>query len=86
MENNNYKGFSLFNDIEDETLRDRNRGVTMANIVEMNYDNKAKKITPKGASLVIGYFNQIALEQRKQVSLVFERFLKERGFAVRTRS
>ena len=86
MENNNYKGFSLFNDIEDETLRDRNRGVTMANIVEMNYDNKAKKITPKGASLVIGYFNQIALEQRKQVSLVFERFLKERGLAVRTRS
>lgn len=86
MENNNYKGFSLFNDIEDETLRDRNRGVTMANIVEMNYDNKAKKITPKGASLVIGYFNQIALEQRKKVSLVFERFLKERGFAVRTHS
>lgn len=85
MENNNntFKGFSLFNDIEDAKLRDLNRAITMTNIVEMNFNEKEQKISQKGTALIIGYFNQVNPAHRKEVGKMFERFLQQRGFAIR---
>lgn len=76
---NEVNGYSLFNDIDDAELRDRNRAVVMANMCEQNTRNK--KVSPKGMALVIGYFHAIAKEQRAKVMVNFETFMGERGFA-----
>lgn len=78
----NYKGYSLFNDIEDSILRNRNRAVLMANITEFNTKNN--KITPKGAALLLGYFNQVPMGDREIVMKNFETQVKERGYATRS--
>lgn len=75
---NEFKGYTLFNDLEDKTLRNRNRAVVMANIVEFN--TKKLKITPKGASLVYGYFKVIPEEDRIEVYENFNQQVKERGY------
>lgn len=77
---NQYKGFSLFND-QDEPLRTRNRAVILANIAE---DNKTKdrKITPKGAALMIGYFAEIPNEERAALNKAFADTMNQRGFAI----
>ena len=80
MENNEYKGFSLFKD-QDEPLRSRNRSVVLANIAEDNL-TKEKKITPKGAALMIGYFNEIPKEERNEVLGAFVANMNQRGFAI----
>lgn len=77
---NNYKGFSLFNDIEDEVLRNRNRAVVLANISEDNTKNK--KITPKGAALVLGYFSQIPAEDRADTTERYKINMQQRGFVI----
>ena len=77
---NDYKGFALFNDVEDEALRTRNRAVVLANIADMNI--KDKRINPKGASLLLGYFNQIPMEDRAVVKDMFKATMLSRGFAL----
>lgn len=76
---NEFKGFSLFTDIEDEALRIRNLSVTLANIAEDNTQNHF--ISPKGASLMLGYFQAIPGELRKAVREAFEVNMKARGYA-----
>lgn len=78
---NEYKGFSLFSDIEDSSLRNRNRAVVLANIAEDNL-NKEKRITPKGAALVLGYFSQVPEAERSDVYGRFVTNMNERGFQV----
>lgn len=73
-----YKGFSLFFDIEDNTLRTRNQAVVLANMAESN--SKNRRITPGGVGLIIGYFDKIPKEERKTVYDQFMQFMKERGF------
>ena len=80
MENNNYKTLPLFNDIEDEELQSRNRAVIMANIAETYTRNG--KITPKGAVMILDYFNCIPTEQRDGLYKEFEQRMKERNFVV----
>lgn len=75
---NNYKGFSLFNDIEDVSLRTRNRAVVLSNIFQDN--SKDAKTTPKGASLILNYFNLIPEGERKSVMEKFKEMMSERGF------
>lgn len=76
--NDEYKGFSLFNDIEDSALRIRNRAVVLANMAEGSAKNK--KIGPNGMGLIIGYFDKIQREERKAVMEQFIVYMKERGF------
>ena len=75
---NEFKGFSLFNDIEDTSLRQRNRAVVMANIAESN--SRSSRITPKGMGLIIGYFGCIPENERKAVHDQFIISMKERNF------
>lgn len=77
---NNYKGFELFNDIEDDTLRTRNRAVVLANIAEDH--TKDRRINTKGAALILGYFGAIPNEERKAVKDKFVNDMQQRGFAL----
>lgn len=80
MENKEYKGYSLFNDIEDAALRIRNRAVVLANIAE--YHTKQQRITPKGAAMLVGYFKEVPDIEKKSVMERFGEFMRERGYAI----
>lgn len=73
-----FKGFDLFNDIEDVILRTRNRAVVLANMAEDH--TKSKLISPKGAALILGYFQCVPVEERQMVTEKFQSNMKERGF------
>ena len=79
MQQNEFKGFSLFNDIEDASLRSRNRAVTLCNIAEA-HTNKEKRITPGDAALMIRYTENIPEDERKTVLEQMVVFMKERGY------
>lgn len=81
QKHNEYKGFSLFNDIKDSKLRARNRGVIMANITADNLTPN-KRVTPKGAVLVLGYFTCIPEEEKAAAYNSYIESIKERGFNV----
>lgn len=76
---NEYKGFSLFNEIQDVDLRSRNRAVVLANITEDNL-TKNRRITPKGAVLVLGYFTALPEQERNATLELYQMMLKQRGF------
>lgn len=76
---NEFKGYSLFNDIEDVDLRTRNRAVTLCNIAEA-HTNKEKRISPGGAALMIRYTENIPEDERKIVLEQMVVFMKERGY------
>ncbi len=80
MQNQNeFKGYSLFNDVEDVELRNRNRAVILANIMEDNLTAK-KKVTGKGSTLILGYFLNVPEVDRKSVRDKFAKAITERGF------
>jgi hypothetical protein len=82
MENNNeYKGYSLFNDIEDNVLRTRNRAVTLANMAESHMTPK-KQITPKGAATMLKYMELIPAEERTPVTERFIQAMQERNYVL----
>ena len=81
---NSVKGYSLFNDVEDVTLRTRNRAVVMANIFDDNLDPNAKTPTIKGggATLLLKYFGSISAEEQASVWSKFKEIMTtERGYA-----
>ena len=75
-----FKGFDLFTDIEDVSLRNRNRAVVLANIAEDNTRNRL--ISPGGAGLILGYFKQIPEHERDDVRNQFVQNMKERGYEI----
>lgn len=77
---NEMKGYSLFNDIEDPALRNRNRYVVLANMAETH--TKQKKITEKGTFLILSYFNAIPEGDRFEVYSGFKAEMKRRGYNV----
>lgn len=79
MQNNNYKTLPLFSDIEDSALRTRNRAVIMANVSEQH--TKKNKLTVQGVALVLGYFNAVPEDERKEVYVAYEQQMKDRGYA-----
>jgi hypothetical protein len=77
---NNFKGFSLFNDIEDYVLRVRNRAVILTNIAE---DNSEKGlINVKGVATILGYFKMVPEDEREDVQAKFKSTMAERGFRI----
>jgi len=69
-DNNNYKGYSLFNDIEDNTLKAYNRAVTMFNI-----NNKFNE------NMVRGYAEQLSDSDRNKVYAMLQ-YIKVKGAEV----
>ena len=82
MQQNEFKGFSLFNDIEDADLRTRNRSVVMTNIAEDHIDKKTKRINPKGAALILNYFSLIPGAERDAAKNKFAEDMNNRGFTL----
>ena len=82
MSKSTFKGFELFNDIEDDALRNRNRSVVLANIAENHTRNRL--ISPNGAALILGYFGCVPIEERRTVQDGFVQSMKERGFVLAT--
>lgn len=76
----NYKGFELFKDIEDAVLRNRNRAVVLANIAQDHTKNN--KVSVKGASLILGYFNNIPGFDRDSVKDNFQSEMQSRGYVL----
>ena len=77
---NDYRGFALFNDIEDEALQTRNRAVVLANIAEDHTKNR--RVNAKGASLILGYFNQVPMQDRSGVRAKFKEMMEQRGYVL----
>lgn len=77
---NEFKGFSLFNDITDVALRNRNRAVVLANMADAHQRNR--KINPKGFALILGYFQEIPEQERNDVKERFATTMKERGYVI----
>ena len=70
-------GYSLFNDVEDETLKARNRGVTIANIIEDNLTEDGL-VDGVGMQYVLQYWMQIAKEERAEVYEILQKEVQER--------
>jgi hypothetical protein len=79
MEEQTYKGLSLFNEVEPMELKSHNRGVTMANVFEAYVDKRTKKVSPGGLALILGYFQQIIPFERREAKLAFDKILIQRG-------
>ena len=73
-----YKGFALFNDIEDFNLRTCNRAVVLTNIFQDN--SRFNKVSPKGTALIVGYFDKITPCERDAVTKAFVINMKDRGY------
>lgn len=78
----NYRGFGLFNDVEDKGLQSYNRARILVNMMEdneaLNADGE-RGVSVKGAALVSGYFMQVPEADREQVRDEVERILTEKG-------
>jgi len=75
---NTYKGFHLFNDIEDDVLRNRNRAVVLTNLADDHTEHR--KINYKGASLILGYFKVIPEQDKEAVKKLFQETMERKGY------
>ena len=80
MSVNEYKGYSLFNDVADKALRIRNRAVVMANIASAGRDGES--ITLSATDDLFRYFNLIDKAEQKETNKAFVARLKEEGFNI----
>lgn len=80
MEKNEFRGWSLFNDIDDINLRNRNRAVVLSNIAEDCTRNRL--ISPRGASLILQYFKLIPDAEKIDVRNRFAQNMKEKGYVL----
>lgn len=76
---NSYKGYSLFNDVQDKKLQIINRGAIMANILQEHL--QGAKVSRQGLALILGYFHELLPIDRKSVKASFEQHLTERGIS-----
>lgn len=75
-----FRGFSLFSDIEDYVLRVRNRACVLANMAQDN--SQSSLINAKGVSLILGYFQQVPEDEREDLTAKFKTTMAERGFRI----
>jgi hypothetical protein len=76
----NFKGFSLFNDVDDESLQAFNRGRVMANIFQDHM--RDGRVNIKGSALVLGYFKEIPEPERLPAQMQFKSLMEKEGFAL----
>lgn len=76
-----FKGFSLFNDVEDEALRAFNRARILVNVAE---DNTLPNgcLNGKGSALIVQYFQKVAVDDRKAAYDKFNELMKASGFQI----
>ncbi|QDP53349.1 MAG: hypothetical protein Unbinned6805contig1000_11 [Prokaryotic dsDNA virus sp.] len=72
------EAYSLFEEIEDEGLRARNRGVIMANIYEDT--SMEGKTPPSGMKALVAYFMAVPKEERERAYAEFQVQMTERKY------
>ena len=77
---NNYKGFSLFNDVEDKELQRFNRARVMVNMAQDH--SKKGRINAVGSMLILGYFGQMPFEEREVIKAEFAKQMNNSGFKI----
>lgn len=78
----NYKGYPLFSDVEDDNLRTRNRAVIMCNIFEDNPDRHGNNYVAKnGALLIFGYMDAVPKGERGALVKEFQEQMFSRGYS-----
>jgi len=75
-----YKGFSLFDDLDNLNDRAVNRGRIMANIVVDH--QRDGKFSPKGMALSGGYMRSIPAAERKAALSEFVKAMRKEGFVL----
>jgi hypothetical protein len=78
----NYKGYDLFDSLEDRALRTRNQAVVLANIAQDN--SKGQLLSKRATALILGYFGCIPDADRNDVQQAFEVSMKQRGYSIAT--
>lgn len=77
MQNNNeFKGYSLFNDLEDKDLQVHNRARILINIMEDHA--VGRNVNGTGALLAYGYFASIPEAERADVHTKFAELLAKK--------
>jgi len=76
---NEYEGYSLFKDIEDEQLKARNRAMILWNIFERHSENG--KATVKGMAKLVGYTNRVPSGERMAMLDAFNLMIGGEGNA-----
>jgi len=74
------KGLHTFNSIEDSELRNRNRGVTMANLFEDNIKKGSRSVSQRGAAMILGYFAGVPEVDKKPTYQAYKQTMVQRGF------
>lgn len=75
----NYKGMPLFNDVEERSIQTNNRAAVMANTMQEH--SQKSKVSPRGLSLILGYFNELPVFDRAAVNEAFKEQLVQRGLS-----
>jgi hypothetical protein len=75
-----FKGFDLFNDIEDKDLQRHNRAAILTTILEKFH--RDGKVSAQGASVTLGYFNCIPEAERIDLLKEFVKAAAQRGFVL----
>lgn len=79
-----YRGLPLFMDVTDRDIQTNNRAAMMANCLEEN--TFKARVSPKGLSLVLGYFNSLPVFDRAAVHEAFQAQLVKRGLITNVQS
>jgi len=77
---NEYKGYSLFNDVEDPELRGFNRGTVLANMIESG--QTGSKIRHDTTADILYYFSQVPEGERLIAITAMEEVLTDRGIKI----
>jgi len=77
---NEYKGYSLFNDVMDDELRGFNRGTVLANILESGQVNT--KVRHDATADLLYYFSQVPKQERLCAITAMEDVLADRGIMI----
>ena len=75
--NNEYRGYGLFNDVEDKDLQTHNRARILMNIMEDH--SQGDKVTGMGAVICVGYFKALPEEDRTAVHAKTAALMLEKG-------
>lgn len=76
-----YKGYHLFNLVDDLETRANNRGAMLCNIYE-EFSRADGTSSSHAMALIMGYFNEVPEDERDRVREFFIVHANDRGFAV----
>jgi hypothetical protein len=75
---NDYRGFCLFNDVQNPVLRNKNRATVLSNMAEDNCKNNM--MSPKGSALIMGYFSRIPDIDKTDVIEKYKDIMNAKGY------